>query len=140
MPFRSGRRDFDTAAATRRNGGGHGGCPFGDGAHNPSGSRLPPADVGPAVGCPAHAPVSEREAPIIAAVRGTFARMGFSDEETVALIVLGHQYGRAHPEVSGYEFPWYAFDPSHYNSACTTRLQPRNSRHLTVFLVCSCVP
>jgi catalase (peroxidase I) len=45
----------------------------------------------------------------------TFKRMGFDDKETVALIVLGHQYGRCHSEVSGYEDPWYAFDPAHWN-------------------------
>lgn len=34
-----------------------------------------------------------REEPTISAVRNTFARMGFNDRETVALILLGHQYG-----------------------------------------------
>ena len=48
-------------------------------------------------------------------MRKTFERMGFDDKETVALIVLGHQYGRCHADVSGYEGPWYAFDPSSWN-------------------------
>ncbi|KAH8051801.1 cytochrome-c peroxidase [Aureococcus anophagefferens] len=41
--------------------------------------------------------------------------LGFDDRETVALILLGHQYGRCHPEVSGNENAWYAFDPAHWN-------------------------
>ena len=41
--------------------------------------------------------------------------MGFDDRETVCLIVLGHQFGRCHPEVSGNEEAWYAFDPTHWN-------------------------
>ena len=41
--------------------------------------------------------------------------MGFGDKEAVLLIILGHQFGRCHPDVSGYEHPWYAFDPAHWN-------------------------
>ena len=41
--------------------------------------------------------------------------MGFDDRETVCLIVLGHQFGRCHRDVSGFEHPWYAFDPTHWN-------------------------
>ena len=115
IPFATGRRDFDHAAAVAKHGGEYGGCPFGDGKWNPSGSRLPAADLGPAPNCSADAPATEREAPTINAVRGTFARLGFSDRETVCLVVLGHQYGRCHPDVSGFEFPWYVFDPTHYN-------------------------
>ena len=48
-------------------------------------------------------------------MRATFDRLGFDDRETVALILLGHQYGRCHPEVSGNENAWYAFDPAHWN-------------------------
>ena len=42
----------------------------------------------------------EREAPTIRAMRGLFDRLGFDDKETVALIILGHQYGRCHLDVS----------------------------------------
>jgi hypothetical protein len=52
----------------------------------------------------------------IDAVRGTFSRLGFGDKETVCLVVLGHQYGRCHLDVSGYENAWYAFDPTHWNT------------------------
>ena len=48
-------------------------------------------------------------------VRGTFERMGLTDKETVALIVLGHQYGRCHLDVSGFDGPWYSFDPGNPN-------------------------
>ena len=62
-----------------------------------------------------HAPVALREAPTIKAVRSVFDRLGFDDKETVCLIVLGHQYGRCHPENSGYKHPWYVFDPTEYS-------------------------
>ena len=115
FPFSTGRRDFTPAEAAEVNRSGKGGCPFGDGAFNPCGSRLPAADLGPSTTCPAHAPMSEKEAPTINAVRSTFERMGFDDKETVCLIILGHQFGRCHPEVSGNEEAWYAFDPAHWN-------------------------
>jgi len=41
--------------------------------------------------------------------------MGFNDQETVALILLGHQYGRCHREVSGYEGRWWR-EPTKWNS------------------------
>ena len=41
--------------------------------------------------------------------------MGFDDRATVNLIILGHQYGRCHPEASGYEHPWYVFGPTEWN-------------------------
>merc|ERR1712083_1128844 len=41
---------------------------------------------------------------------------GMNDRETVALILLGHQYGRCHREVSGYEGPWWAANPTKWNS------------------------
>ena len=63
--------------------------------------------AGPDTTCAKDAPMCEKEAPTINAVRRTFDRMGFDDQETVALIVLGHQYGRCHPDISGYEGPWY---------------------------------
>lgn len=113
VTFSTGRADWSLAEATRVFGSG--GCPFGDGAFSPHGSRLPAADLGPAPGCPASAPAAVREAPTIDAIRGTFGRMGFSDRETVCLIVLGHQYGRCHPDVSGYDGPWYAFGPTEWN-------------------------
>ena len=124
--FSTGRVDFTMEEAVQKNG--PSGCPFGDGKFNPKGSRLPAADLGPDPNADPRSPMCEKEAPTIRAVRGTFDRMGFSDEETVCLIILGHQYGRCHPEVSGFEDPWYAFDPTHWNiyphglgymSACT---------------------
>jgi catalase (peroxidase I) len=114
MPFRYGRRDFTEAEAGARYPD-TGGCPFGDGEFSPHGSRLPAADLGRNPGCPHHEDMAVREKPTIDAVRGTFRRMGFDDRETVCLIVLGHQFGRCHPDVSGYEHPWYVFDPAHWN-------------------------
>jgi len=112
--FASGRRDFteDEAVAIY----GKSGCPFGDGKFNPHGSRLPAADLGPNERVPASAPICQREAPTINAMRSTFNRMGMSDRETVALIMLGHQYGRCHREVSGYEGAWWAANPTKWNS------------------------
>ena len=113
IPFCWGRCDFTDEEAIARNG--PSGCPFGDGKFNPNGSRLPPADLGPIHGCPRHAASSVREKATIDAMRGTFARMGFGDRATVNLIILGHQFGRCHPEVSGYEHPWYVFGPTGWN-------------------------
>lgn len=113
IPFGVGRKDFTAEEATVIHGAGK--CPFGDGQFNPSGSRLPAADLGPDPACPAKATVAEREHRTISAVRGTFERMGFDDKETVCLILLGHQFGRCHSEVSGNEEAWYAFDPAHWN-------------------------
>lgn len=113
IPFCTGRRDFTLEEAQTVFG--TSGCPFGDGKFNPCKSRLPAADLGPDPSLPASAPVHLREKKTIDAVRGTFTRMGFEDRETVCLIVLGHQFGRCHPGVSGYENTWYAFDPTHWN-------------------------
>lgn len=110
IPFSLGRRDWTEEQARRVHG--PSGCPFGDGKFNPNGSRLPAADLGPRPGCPAGAAMSAREGPTIGAMRGTFDRLGFDDKETVALIVLGHQYGRCHLDVSGFDGPWCAFDPT----------------------------
>lgn len=114
------------------------------GAYNPNRSRLPAADLGSAIDAPAGCPMHVKEKPTIDAIRGTFQRMGFTDRlsgfascnaprfpwllhiacswhgslicrETVCLIILGHQYGRCHLNVSGFEHPWYAFDPTHWN-------------------------
>lgn len=108
-----GRKDFTKEEAVAIHG--KSGCPFGDGKFNPNGSRLPTADLGPDESVPASAPMCQREAPTINAMRSTFSRMGFTDCETVALILLGHQYGRCHREVSGYEGPWFQF-PTTWNS------------------------
>jgi len=113
IPFATGRADLTDGQAAAKYGARR--CPFGDGKHNPSGSRLPAADLGPNPKSKPGAPGHVREKPTIDAIRGTFTRMGFSDKETVCLIVLGHQYGRCHPDVSGYEHPWYVFDPAHWN-------------------------
>mmetsp|Transcript_17750 Transcript_17750/g.32720 ORF Transcript_17750/g.32720 Transcript_17750/m.32720 type:complete len:315 (-) Transcript_17750:99-1043(-) len=113
IEFAYGRKDFTPEEAHERYGELK--CPFGDGVHNPNSSRLPSADLGPDKNASKNAPVWEREAPTINAIRGTFSRMGFNDRETVCLIVLGHQFGRCHPEVSGYRHAWYGFDPTHWN-------------------------
>ena len=47
-----------------------------------------------------------QEASTIDAVRSTFSNLGLDDREAVVLIILGHQYGRCHPEDSGYENAW----------------------------------
>lgn len=111
--FATGRKDFTLEEAREIHGAS--GCPFGDGKHNPCGSRLPSADLGPDPNAKTGDPMYIKEAPTINAVRGTFERLGFNDKETVCLIILGHQYGRAHPELSGYRGPWYLFDPAHWN-------------------------
>lgn len=77
-------------------------CPFGDGIHNPSQSRLPSADLSVAKNVPKGCPMWQKEKPTIAGMRGTFKRMGMNDREMVALICGGHVYGRFHKERSGY--------------------------------------
>lgn len=116
LRFRTGRRDFTKAEAEATYGITR--CPFGDGRHNPHGSRLPAADLGrcPAAGIAADANPAQSETATIEAVRGTFRRLGLTDKETVCLILLGHQFGRAHLDVSGYEGPWYANSPATWNS------------------------
>jgi len=114
IPFAYGRKDFSREEAVAIHG--QSGCPFGDGKFNPHGSRLPAADLGPDESVPISAPMCQREAPTIQAMRSTFLRMGLNDRETVALILLGHQFGRCHQEVSGYEGPWWAKDPTTWNS------------------------
>jgi len=118
IPFATGRKDFSEEEAKDVYGPSL--CPFGHGVHNPSGSLLPAADLGTDLNCAASSPAHERERPTIEATRGTFQRMGLSDKETVALIVMGHQYGRMHDAVSGYggvtgSDTWYAFDPNSWN-------------------------
>mmetsp|Transcript_4975 Transcript_4975/g.10353 ORF Transcript_4975/g.10353 Transcript_4975/m.10353 type:complete len:368 (+) Transcript_4975:617-1720(+) len=114
IPLKTGRPDYDDAAAEKVYGTGK--CPFGYGDINPNTSRLPAADLGPDPNVPSDAPVQEREAPTINAVRRTFHRMGFSDKEAVCLILLGHQFGRCHLENSGYQHAWYAFAPHEWNA------------------------
>jgi catalase (peroxidase I) len=112
--FAHGRRDFTKEEAVAIYG--RSGCPFGDGKFNPSGSRLPAADLGSNDTGALGALPCQREAPTINAMRSTFKRMGIDDRETVALILLGHQFCRCHREVSGYEGPWWARDPTTWNS------------------------
>lgn len=116
IPFSYGRMDFTTEEALQKNSHTTGSkCPFGDGKFNDNGSRLPTADRGIDPEAPKGCPMHIKEKPTIDGIRGPFTRMGFTDKETVCLILLGHQYGRCHPDVSGYENPWYSFDPAHYN-------------------------
>eukprot|EP00801_Mesodinium_rubrum_P002844 Mrub_02844.p1 GENE.Mrub_02844~~Mrub_02844.p1 ORF type:complete len:266 (+),score=46.16 Mrub_02844:737-1534(+) len=117
IPFCYGRRDYSSDESKAVYSGNV--CPFlnKDGNINPSKSRLPPADLGK---CPysksnSNAKKEDIEKPTIDAVRATFKRLGMDDRETVVLIILGHQYGRCHPENSGYEFAWYQFGPTSYN-------------------------
>lgn len=112
--FSHGRKDFSKEQAVAIYG--RSGCPFGDGKFNPHGSRLPAADLGPDPNVHASAPMCQREAPTINAMRSTFSRMGLNDCETVALLLFGHQFGRCHREVSGYEGPWWGRDPTTVNS------------------------
>ena len=105
IPFATGRRDFTFEEACERHG--PTGCPYGDGAYNPAGSRRPAADLGGDEAARARgAPANERERATIAGIRGTFTRLGLDDRETVLLIVLGHQYGRCHPEVRSRGASW----------------------------------
>jgi catalase (peroxidase I) len=118
IPFATGRQDFSEEEAREIHGPAL--CPFGRGRHNPNGSLLPSADLGKDPACKASAPAHEREKPTIDATRCTFQRLGLSDKETVVLIVMGHQYGRMHENISGYggvtgADTWYAFDPAHWN-------------------------
>lgn len=110
-----GRRDYTPEEAQQKYGPSL--CPFGDGIRtNPNGSRLPSADLGSDAKAPPGCPMHVKEKPTIDAIRGVFSRLGLTDKETVCLIILGHQFGRCHLDVSGYEHPWYAFDPSHWNA------------------------
>jgi cytochrome c peroxidase len=97
-----GRTDFSAEEAEQVHGPTR--CPHGDGhATNPNGSRLPAADLGSATDAPRGCPMAVKEKPTIDAMRGVFSRLGLTDKETVCLIVLGHQYGRCHLDISGYE-------------------------------------
>jgi cytochrome c peroxidase len=114
IPFGVGRKDYTKEEAATKYGSGL--CPFGDGKHNPLGSRLPAADLGTDKSARSGCPMHVKEKPTIDAMRGVFTRLGMTDKETVCLIILGHQLGRCHLETSGFEHPWYAFDPAHWNA------------------------
>ena len=105
IPFACGRKDCSPSEAART---------VGDGKINPNGSRLPPADLGQAETAQ-DAPVNELEQPTIDAVRRTFQRLGLTDRETVCLLLMGHQFGRCHLDVSGYEHVWHPH-ATHWNS------------------------
>ena len=98
IPFTRGRPD----AADDSN------LPVGDAPkrHNPNGSRLPAADLGPSSNPPPGCPMHVKESPTIDGMAGVFRRMGVSDRELVVLICVGHVYGRCHTERSGYAGPW----------------------------------
>jgi catalase (peroxidase I) len=113
LRFSTGRKDYTWEEAVKKYG--PYGCPFGDGRLNPCGSRLPAGDLGADSSVAVNAPACQREAKTIDAVRGTFKRMGFNDQETVALIILGHQCGRMHTEVSGFEGTW-THAPARWNT------------------------
>lgn len=67
--------------------------------------RLPNADSGPPLADPTDAQH----------LRDIFYRMGFNDQEIVALSGA-HALGRCHPNASGYDGPW-TFTPTLFNNA-----------------------
>jgi len=118
IPFATGRKDFTEEEAREIHGPSL--CPFGKGKHNPNGSLLPAADLGQDPSCKREGPPREKERPTIDHVRAVFNRMGLDDKEIVLLIVMGHQYGRLHENVSGYggvtgADTWYAFGPDNWS-------------------------
>ena len=52
-----------------------------------------------------------------------FYRMGFSDQEIVALLCGGHVYGRCHPNFSGYAGPWVEHPTQFSNEYATDMLE-----------------
>jgi len=96
MQFAVGRKDFTFEEAVKVYG--RGGCPFGDGKLNKCGSRLPAGDLG-------------SKAANIAAFRGIFRRLGMTDREGVALIVMGHGLGRMHEKISGFSDATWSHAP-----------------------------
>ena len=72
--------------------------------------RLPNADSGPPLSDPSDA----------AHLRAIFNRMGFNDQEIVALSGA-HALGRCHENASGYSGPW-TFTPTTFNNAYFTLL------------------
>jgi cytochrome c peroxidase len=73
--------------------------------------RLPNADSGP--------PLADKSD--AAHLRTVFNRMGFNDQEIVALSGA-HALGRCHENASGYSGPW-TFTPTTFNNAYFTLLQ-----------------
>eukprot|EP00924_Labyrinthula_sp_SR-Ha-C_P014299 snap_masked-scaffold_20-processed-gene-1.22-mRNA-1 protein AED:0.09 eAED:0.09 QI:0/-1/0/1/-1/1/1/0/244 len=105
IQFKTGRADLTKKKAKQKYGKNC--CPFEDGDFNPNGSRLPAADLGTNLS----EDIEDRENKTISHVRNTFDRLGFNDKKTVCLILLGHQYGQCHSEVSGYDGFWYPSFP-----------------------------
>ncbi|CAB9528707.1 Putative heme-binding peroxidase [Seminavis robusta] len=52
-----------------------------------------------------------------------FYRMGFNDQEIVALLCGGHVYGRCHPNFSGYAGPWVEHPTEFSNEYATDMLE-----------------
>jgi len=52
-----------------------------------------------------------------------FYRMGFNDQEIVALLCGGHVYGRCHPNFSGYAGPWVENPTEFSNEYATDMLE-----------------
>uniref|UniRef100_A0A7S0L925 Plant heme peroxidase family profile domain-containing protein n=1 Tax=Coccolithus braarudii TaxID=221442 RepID=A0A7S0L925_9EUKA len=52
-----------------------------------------------------------------------FYRMGFNDQEIVALLCGGHVYGRCHPSASGYAGPWVEHPTVFSNEYATDMLE-----------------
>mmetsp|Transcript_12686 Transcript_12686/g.23560 ORF Transcript_12686/g.23560 Transcript_12686/m.23560 type:complete len:348 (+) Transcript_12686:831-1874(+) len=67
--------------------------------------RLPEAEHGLDEGLDAEGRIKGWEK-LAAHIRDVFTRMGFTEQETVALVCGGHVYGRCHREYSGYAGAW----------------------------------
>ncbi|KAL3926470.1 MAG: hypothetical protein SGARI_005596 [Bacillariaceae sp.] len=52
-----------------------------------------------------------------------FYRMGFNDQEIVALLCGGHVYGRCHPNFSGYAGPWVEHPTQFSNEYATDMIE-----------------
>lgn len=52
-----------------------------------------------------------------------FYRMGFNDQEIVALLCGGHVYGRCHPNFSGYAGPWVEHPTEFSNEYATDMIE-----------------
>jgi len=108
MQFMVGRKDFSISEAESING--PGGCPFGDSKLNDCGSRLPAGDLGSKM-----ASEADNKAANIAGFRAIFARLGMTDRESVALILMGHSLGRMHEETSGFSDNTWTHKPVNWN-------------------------
>lgn len=58
-------------------------------------------------------------------IRDVFYRMGFNDQEIVALVGGGHALGRCHPSRSGFEGPW-TFNPLGFSNLFFVELYDKN--------------